>query len=72
MKVAEEKRIADEAERHRIAEEQLAQKARDSTAPDAILKQLSQSDLKISTLASQAKHSVEATNEDGEVVISLH
>ena len=72
MGVAEEKRLADEAERHRIAEEQMAQKARDSTAPDAILKQLSQSDLKISTLASQAKHSVEATNEDGEVVISLH
>jgi hypothetical protein len=71
-RIAEQKRLADEAERHRIAEEQLAQNARVSTAPDAILKQLSQSDLKISTLASQAKHSVEATNDDGEVVISLH
>jgi len=71
-RVAEEKRIAEEAERHKIAEEQLAQKARVSTAPDAILKQLSQSDLKISTLATQAKHSAEGTNEDGEVVISLH
>ncbi len=72
MRVAEEKRLAEEAERHRIAEEELARKTRESTAPSGILKELSQSDLKISTLASQAKHSVESTNNDGEVVISLH
>jgi hypothetical protein len=70
--LAEANRLAAEAERHRLAEEELARKHAVNTAPDAILKELSRSDLKISTLASQAKHSAEATNENGEVVISLH
>jgi rRNA maturation endonuclease Nob1 len=72
LQAAEAKRLAEEAEKHRIAEEELARKSRANTAPDAILKELSHSDLKVSTLASQAKYSAEATNEDGEVVISLH
>lgn len=67
--LAEEKRRAEQAERHRIADE----KARAKTAPDAILKELSQSDLKVSTIAAQAQHKAAASNlDDGEVVISLH
>lgn len=71
LQEAEQKRLAAEAERHRLAEEELARKTAQQTASDAILKELSQSDLKVSTLASQAKHATEASN-DGEVVISLH
>ena len=71
MQQAEQMRIAAEVERHRIAEEELARKTAQATASDAILKELAQSDLKISTLASQAKHASGISN-DGEVVISLH
>jgi hypothetical protein len=71
LQEAEQKRIAAEAERQRIAKMELVQKTAQHTASDAILKELSQSDLKISTLASQAKHASNASS-DGEVVISLH
>ncbi len=73
-KMAEEQRLAREAEQQRLeAERREHERQAQKTAPDAIIKELSQagSDLKISTLASQAKHAIE-TNEDGEVVISLH
>lgn len=71
-KLAEQKRLEEEAEMQVRMEEEATQKARVSTAPDDILKELSRSELKVSTIATQAKHKVEATNEDGEVVISLH
>jgi len=71
LQQAEQKRLLAEAERRRYAEEELARKTAQHTASDAILKGLSQSDLKISTLASQAKHA-SGMNSDGEVVISLH
>jgi hypothetical protein len=72
LEIAEQKRLTAEDERRIEAEEELARKTREQTAPDAILKELSQSELKISTLAVQAKHSTEVSNNDGEVVISLH
>lgn len=71
LQQAEQKRIVAEEERRHYAEAELARKTTQQTASDAILKELSQSDLKISTLASQAKHASSANN-DGEVVISLH
>ena len=72
IQLAEIQRIATEAERKRIESERLAHRQATQTAPDAIIRELSQdSDLKISTLASQAKRATE-TKDDGEVVISLH
>ena len=71
LQQAEQKRILAEEERRHYAEAELARKTAQQTASDAILKELSQSDLKISTLASQAKRASDLSN-DGEVVISLH
>ena len=71
MQQAEQKRLAAEEERHRIAEEELARRTAAQTAPTTVIKELAQSELKISTLASQAKRATEISN-DGEVVISLH
>jgi hypothetical protein len=71
LQEAEQKRIEAEEERHRTAEQELARKTAAQTAPKAVIRELAQSDLKISTLASQAKHATESIN-DGEVVISLH
>lgn len=71
-RVAEERLRAQTAEREQIAQERLAKARATQSAPDAIIKELSRdSELKISTIASQAKRSVD-TNNDGEVVISLH
>ena len=69
---AEQKRLDAEEARRLEAQERLARKQATQTAPDAIIKELSRdSDLKVSTLASQAKRAVEM-RDDGEVVISLH
>lgn len=72
VKTAEQMQQEQEAERQRLMAQQDAEKARANTAPDVILKELSQSELKISTIAAQAQHKVEASNKDGEVVVSLH
>ena len=69
---AEQRRIAAEEERRKIEQERLARREATQTAPDAIIKELSQaSDLKVSTIEAQAKHAAQANN-DGEVVVSLH
>lgn len=72
VKTAEQILAEQEAEKQKLEAEKLAEKARANTAPDVILKELSQSEFKISTIASQAQHKVESTNKDDEVVITLH
>lgn len=71
-RIAEERLRAQTAEREKIAQERLAKARATQSVPDAIIKELSRdSELKVSTIASQAKRSID-TNNDGEVVISLH
>jgi hypothetical protein len=72
LQIAEQKRLATEAEKARQANEELSRKMEAQNAPNAILKELSQSELKVSTIAAQAKHSMESVSPDGEVTISLH
>jgi PrgI family protein len=72
LQIAEQNRLKAEAERTARANEELTKNMHTETMPNAILKELSQSELKISTIAVQAKHSMESVSPDGEVTISLH
>ena len=62
--------LAEEQAMQEKQRKEAEQKTAQATAPDAILKQLSQSDLKVSTISSVAKNAEK--KDDGEVVISLH
>lgn len=66
--MAREERARLAAHQERIVPRQ-PQNPATQTAPDAIIKELSHSDLKVSTIASQAKHAAQANND--EVVVSL-
>lgn len=74
LAAAQQKQIDLEAEKEnqRISDAELAKKMNEQASQNAILKQLSQSDLSVATLAAQAKRSIESVSADGEVTISLH